>query len=122
MAKTTTKRAFAPQVSGFVKLEVTIVSDFVCYPNLVSISDKGYIKITNLPFNTSTIDAIVYAVVGELVKSFNVNDLEEDVSINKRMIKWNLKNQDEKHVAPGEYFVVIKGTLWKSIKKIAIQK
>ncbi|GHT65167.1 hypothetical protein AGMMS49556_04520 [Endomicrobiia bacterium] len=39
------------------------------------------------------------------------------MSINKRMIKWNLKNQDGKHVVPGEYFVVIKGLCGNQIKK-----
>jgi subtilisin family serine protease len=101
----------------------TGVGDFVCYPNPVSISGKGYIKITNLPFNTSMIDIAVYTVTGEFVKSFSADDSEEDTSINKRMIKWNLKNQSEKSIAPGVYFVTIKTLLGKKqVKKIAIQK
>jgi hypothetical protein len=38
--------------------------DFVCYPNPTSVSKKGYIKITNLPFYTSMIDIAVYMVPG----------------------------------------------------------
>ncbi|MDR3256082.1 MAG: S8 family serine peptidase [Endomicrobium sp.] len=99
------------------------VGDFVCYPNPASISERGYIKITNFPFNTSVIDVVVYTVTGEFVKSFNADDLEEDVSINKRMIKWNLKNQDGSQIAPGVYFISIKTLLGgKHIKKIAIFK
>lgn len=70
----------------------------------MSISDKGYIKITNLPFNTSTIDAIVYAVVGELVKSFNVNDLEGDMSINNKDDKVEFKESRRKACCSGRIF------------------
>jgi subtilisin family serine protease len=99
------------------------VGNFVCYPNPVSISKKGYVKITNFPFNTSIIEVTVYTVTGEFVKSFNADDLEEDVSIKKRMIKWDLKNQNGAKIAPGVYFVNIKTILGgKHIKKIAVQK
>jgi subtilisin family serine protease len=102
---------------------VSSVGDFVCYPNPASISDKGYIKITNLPFNTSKINITVYTITGGTVRSFDASDLVEDMSINKRMIKWNLKNQDGKPVAPGVYFVVIKTPVAdQQVKKIAIQK
>jgi subtilisin family serine protease len=99
------------------------VGDYVCYPNPVSINEKGYIKITNFPFNTSLIDVTVYTVTGEFVKSFDAGDLQEDESINKRMIKWNLRNQSGDRIAPGVYFVSIKTLLGNNkIKKIAIQK
>jgi subtilisin family serine protease len=101
------------------------VGDFVCYPNPVSISEKGYIKITNLPFHTDVIDINVYTVTGEFVKSFNASDLTEEVytAEKRRMVKWDLRNQDGNRIAPGVYFVVVKTLLGnKQVKKIGVQK
>ncbi|MDR1245342.1 MAG: S8 family serine peptidase, partial [Endomicrobium sp.] len=101
------------------------VGDFVCYPNPVSISEKGYIKITNLPFHTDVIDINVYTVTGEFVKSFNASDLTEKVytAEKRRMAKWDLRNQDGNRIAPGVYFVVVKTLLGnKQVKKIGVQK
>ncbi|MDR2818584.1 MAG: S8 family serine peptidase [Endomicrobium sp.] len=101
------------------------VGDFVCYPNPVSISQKGYIKITNLPFHTDVIDINVYTVTGEFVKSFNASDLIEEIytAEKRRMVKWDLRNQDGNRIAPGVYFVVVKTLLGdKKVKKIGIQK
>lgn len=100
------------------------VGDFVCYPNPVSISEKGYIKITNLPFHTDVIDINVYTVTGEFVKSFNASDLTEVYTAEKRrMAKWDLRNQDGNRIAPGVYFVVVKTLLGnKQVKKIGVQK
>jgi subtilisin family serine protease len=101
------------------------VGDFVCYPNPVSISATGYIKITNLPFNTNLIDIQVYTVTGEFVKSFNAGDMfeEEYTSGNRRrMLEWDLRNQDGTRIAPGVYFVTLKTLLGsKKVKKIAVQ-
>lgn len=97
------------------------LNDVVCYPNPASISKKGYIKITNLPYNTTMIEINVYTVTGELVKTFNAGDTREE---NDRMtIRWNLKNQNGASVAPGVYFIVINTpSSGKKIKKIAVQK
>ncbi|MDR1417948.1 MAG: S8 family serine peptidase [Endomicrobium sp.] len=99
------------------------IGEFICYPNPVSLSEKGYIKITNFPFNTSLIDVTVYTVTGEFVKSFSSEDLIHDTNLNKRMIKWNLKNQSGDLIAPGVYFVSIKTFLGHNqVKKIAISR
>jgi subtilisin family serine protease len=99
------------------------IGDFVCYPNPVSLSEKGYIKITNFPFHTSLIDVVVYTVTGEFVKSFNTEDIITDSTLNKRMIKWDLRNQSGDLVAPGIYFVSIKTVFFNNqIKKIAISR
>jgi subtilisin family serine protease len=99
------------------------VGEFVCYPNPVSLNEKGYIKITNFPFHTSIIDVVVYTVTGEFVKSFNAEDLITDTALNKRMIKWDLKNQNGDLVAPGVYFISIKTLIGNNqIKKIAISR
>jgi subtilisin family serine protease len=81
------------------------VGDFVCYPKPVSISGKGYVKITNLPFNTSLIEINIYTVTGEFVKSFDVSDLTEEyyTADKRRMVKWDLKNQDGSRIAPGVF-------------------
>ncbi|MDR2437542.1 MAG: S8 family serine peptidase [Endomicrobium sp.] len=101
------------------------VGDFVCYPNPVSIGATGYVKITNLPFNTDLIDVQVYTVTGEFVKSFNVGDMFEEEytsGTRRRMLKWDLRNQDGVRIAPGVYFVTLKTLLGnKQVKKIAVQ-
>jgi subtilisin family serine protease len=96
------------------------IGEFVCYPNPVSLREKGYIKVTNFPFHTSMIDVVVYTVTGEFVKSFNSEDLINDAALNKRMIKWDLRNQNGDLVAPGVYFISIKTLLGNQVKKIAI--
>ncbi|MDR2066880.1 MAG: S8 family serine peptidase [Endomicrobium sp.] len=96
------------------------IGEFVCYPNPVSLREKGYIKVTNFPFHTSMIDVVVYTVTGEFVKSFNSEDLINDATLNKRMIKWDLRNQSGDIVAPGVYFISIKTLLGNQVKKIAI--
>ncbi|MDR3125309.1 MAG: S8 family serine peptidase [Endomicrobium sp.] len=99
------------------------IGKFVCYPNPVSLSEKGYIKITNFPFHTSMIDVVVYTVTGEFVKSFNSEDLINDVTLNKRMIKWDLRNQNGDIVAPGVYFISIKTLIGTNqVKKVAISR
>ncbi|MDR0617523.1 MAG: S8 family serine peptidase [Endomicrobium sp.] len=98
------------------------IGKFVCYPTPVSLSEKGYIKITNFPFHTSMIDVVVYTVTGEFVKSFNSEDLLNDVTLNKRMIKWDLKNQNGAIVAPGVYFISIKTLISNQVKKVAISR
>lgn len=97
------------------------LGDIICFPNPSSISKTGYIKITNLPYNTSMININVYTVTGEFVKSFDASDLK---SQNGRMtIQWNLKNQNGSQIAPGVYFVTVDTPLnKKKVKKIAIQK
>jgi hypothetical protein len=102
------------------------VGDFVCYPNPASISANGYVKITNIPFNTDLIDIQIYTVSGEFVKSFDARDLfEEEYSTSgqrRRMLIWDLRNQDGAHIAPGVYFVIVKTLLWgKQVKKIAVK-
>jgi subtilisin family serine protease len=101
------------------------VGDFVCYPNPVSIGVTGYVKITNLPFNTDLIDVQVYTVTGEFVKSFNIGDMFEEEytsGTRRRMLKWDLRNQDGARIAPGVYFVTLKTLLGnKQVKKIAVQ-
>ncbi|MDR2616485.1 MAG: S8 family serine peptidase, partial [Endomicrobium sp.] len=99
------------------------IGEFVCYPNPVSLSEKGYIKVTNFPFHTSMIDVVVYTVTGEFVKSFNAEDLINDITLNKRMIKWDLRNQSGALVAPGVYFISIKTLIGSNqVKKIAISR
>jgi subtilisin family serine protease len=99
------------------------IGNFVCYPNPVSLSEKGYIKVTNFPFHTSMIDVVVYTVTGEFVKSFNAEDLINDITSNKRMIKWDLRNQSGALVAPGVYFISIKTLIGgNQVKKIAISR
>ncbi|MDR1696016.1 MAG: S8 family serine peptidase [Endomicrobium sp.] len=98
------------------------VGDIVCYPNPASISKKGYIKITNIPFNTNLVEVNVFTVMGEFVKSFGPGDAKPDAN-GRRTIEWNLKNQDGSQIAPGIYFVTINTPLsGKKVKKIAIQK
>jgi hypothetical protein len=101
------------------------VGDFVCYPNPVSIGATGHIKITNLPFNTDLIDVQIYTVTGEFVKSFNAGDMfEEEYTPGKRrrMLEWDLRNQDGARIAPGVYFVTVKSLLEsRKVKKIAVQ-
>ena len=65
---------------------------------------------------------VVYTVTGELVKSFNAEDLITDITSNKRMIKWDLKNQSGDLIVPGVYFVSIKTLLGNQIKKVAISR
>jgi subtilisin family serine protease len=106
-------------------IPLSSVGDFVCYPNPVSISEKGYIKITNLPFHTDVIDINIYTVTGEFVKSFDASDLTEEVytAAKRRMVKWDLRNQDGNRIAPGVYFVIVKTLLGnKQVKKIGVQK
>ncbi|MCL2144771.1 MAG: S8 family serine peptidase [Endomicrobia bacterium] len=106
---------------GASDLSEIIVEDIVCYPNPVSISKKGSIKITNLPYDTSLVNVNVYTVAGEFVKSFSSSDLK--MHKGRVTIEWDLKNQSGSQVAPGVYFCVIKTPeTGKKVKKIAIQK
>ncbi|MCL2485609.1 MAG: S8 family serine peptidase [Endomicrobia bacterium] len=96
--------------------------NIVCYPNPVSISKKGYIKITNLPYNTSFIEINVFTVTGEFVKTFGPSDAVPDAN-GRKTITWNLRNQHGNSIAPGVYFVVVNTPInQKVVKKIAIQK
>jgi len=97
------------------------LGDFVCYPNPVSATKKGRIKITNLPFNTSLVDINIYTVAGEFVKSFSSGDIQNDNG--RGTITWDLKNQSGSKIAPGVYFAVVNTPVnGKKVKKIAIQK
>ncbi len=112
--------------NGKLVLDTSIIPEnnigsIVCFPNPTSISKKGYMKFTNLPFNTALIDAYIYTVAGEFVRSFDADDLKE---MNGRVtIEWDLKNQSGDKVAPGVYFMIINNPVsGKTVKKIAVQK
>jgi subtilisin family serine protease len=89
------------------------VGDFVCYPNPVSISEKGYIKITNLPFHTDVIDINIYTVTGEFVKSFDASDLTEEVytAEKKKNGKMGFKKSRWKPYSAGSIFCDCKDTV-----------
>jgi subtilisin family serine protease len=108
-------------VLGGENLPETELGDIICFPNPASISKNGHVKITNLPYNTTSIEINIYTVTGEFVKSFYASDLK---SMNGKMtIEWNLKNQSGAQVAPGIYFFTIRTPVsGKKVKKIALQK
>ncbi|MDR3125236.1 MAG: S8 family peptidase [Endomicrobium sp.] len=91
------------------------------YPNPVSLSNSNGLRIANIPLTVTELDARIYNITGELVKSFSILELVDDM--NKKMIKWDLKNQNGDKVAPGVYFITIKTNFIKNqIKKIAVKK
>ncbi|MDR2616254.1 MAG: T9SS type A sorting domain-containing protein, partial [Endomicrobium sp.] len=91
------------------------------YPNPVSLSNSNGLRIANIPLTVTELDARIYNIMGELVKSFSILELVDDM--NKKMIKWDLRNQNRDKVAPGVYFITIKTNFTKKqIKKIAVKK
>jgi flagellar hook assembly protein FlgD len=65
-----------------------------------------------------TLDPVVeiYSLGGALVKQFSANQ------INNKRIFWDGRNEDERDVASGLYFVIVKENGFKKIGKIARQR
>ncbi|MDR0724237.1 MAG: S8 family peptidase [Endomicrobium sp.] len=95
--------------------------DVLVYPNPISLrSSSGYLKITNLSLDISKLEARIYNINGEFIKSFSILELEE--YINKKLLRWDLRNENGDKVAPGVYFISIKTDSGKTqIKKFAVK-
>jgi hypothetical protein len=64
---------------------------------------------------------MVYNIDGEFVKRFSILELIDD--INKKMLRWDLRNDNGDKVAPGVYFISIQTDSTKmQIKKLAVKK
>ncbi|MDR2066535.1 MAG: T9SS type A sorting domain-containing protein [Endomicrobium sp.] len=95
--------------------------DVLVYPNPVSLSNSNGLRVANIPLTVTELDARIYNIMGEFVKSFSILELADD--INKKVLRWDLRNENGDKVAPGVYFITIKTDSTKiQIKKFAIQK
>ncbi|MDR3124966.1 MAG: S8 family serine peptidase [Endomicrobium sp.] len=95
--------------------------DILVYPNPVSLSASNYLKIADISLEATKLDARIYNISGELIKSFSILELADD--INKKMLRWDLRNDNGDKIAPGVYFITIKTDSTKiQIKKIAVKK
>ena len=105
--------------------QVINTGNIIVYPNPVSVSKKGSVKITNIPINTRVYSVNIFTVTGQLVRSLDFAEASQDF-INgeeRKSLTWDLKNQSGAKVAPGVYFAVIDAlTKGKTVKKIAVQK
>ncbi|MDR2436807.1 MAG: S8 family serine peptidase [Endomicrobium sp.] len=91
------------------------------YPNPISSSEHSYLKITTFSLDISKLEPKIYNINGEFVKSFSILEFMDD--INKKTLRWDLRNENGNKVAPGVYFISIKTDSGKTqIKKFAIQK
>jgi hypothetical protein len=91
------------------------------YPNPASVSVDSYVKIANFSQDVSRLEAKIYNINGEYVRSFSIVELQEE--INSKALRWDLRNAEGRKVAPGIYFISIKTDSGKAqIRKIAIQR
>jgi hypothetical protein len=99
--------------------------NIIVYPNPVSISKKGSVRIANIPINTRIYGVNIFTVTGQFVRSLDFVEAGYDF-INgetRKFLSWDLKNQSGSQVAPGVYFAVIDTFAHgKIVKKIALQK
>ncbi|MDR1418522.1 MAG: T9SS type A sorting domain-containing protein, partial [Endomicrobium sp.] len=90
-------------------------------PNPVSLSVDSYVKIANFSQDVSRLEARIYNINGEFVRNFSILELQEE--LNRKTLRWDLRNENGSKVAPGIYFISIKTDSGKNqIRKIAIQK
>jgi hypothetical protein len=95
--------------------------DILICPNPVSLRTSNYLKIANFPLDVSRLDVRIYNINGEFVKRFSILELIYD--INKKMLRWDLRNDNGDKVAPGVYFISIQADSNKmQIKKLAVKK
>ncbi|MDR1418081.1 MAG: S8 family peptidase [Endomicrobium sp.] len=91
------------------------------YPNPASLSANSYLKIANFSQDVSRLDAKIYNINGEFVKSFSILELQDDLT--RKTLRWDLTNENGSKIAPGIYFISIKTDSGNTqIRKIAIQK
>jgi flagellar hook assembly protein FlgD len=85
------------------------------------LSASNYLKIANIPLEVTKLGARIYNINGDFIKSFSILELADD--INKKMLRWDLRNDNGDKVAPGVYFITIKTDSTKiQIKKFAVKK
>ncbi|MDR2066434.1 MAG: S8 family serine peptidase [Endomicrobium sp.] len=95
--------------------------NILVYPNPVSLSASNYLNITSIPLEVTKLSARIYNINGEFIKSFSILELADN--INKKMLRWDLRNENGDKVAPGVYFITIKTDSTKiQIKKFAVKK
>jgi hypothetical protein len=95
--------------------------DVLVCPNPISLRDYSYLKITNFSLDISKLEARIYNINGEFIKSFSILELVDD--INKKTLRWDLRNESGDIVAPGIYFISIKTDSGETqIRKFAVQK
>lgn len=95
--------------------------DILIYPNPASISRVNSLKIANFSQNVSKLNAEIYDINGETIKSFNILELQN--GLKGKSLIWNLRNEKGEKIAPGLYFITIKiDSGITQIRKIAIQK
>ncbi|MDR2617224.1 MAG: T9SS type A sorting domain-containing protein [Endomicrobium sp.] len=99
----------------------TSEQNVLVYPNPVCLSASNYLKIANIPLEVTKLGARIYNINGDFIKSFSILELADD--INKKMLRWDLRNDNGDKVAPGVYFITIKTDSTKiQIKKFAVKK
>jgi hypothetical protein len=94
--------------------------DVIVYSNPTSLSKQDILKFGISSPDISVVNAHVFTVTGELVKSFSTEDLNS--ANGNDVFAWNLENQDGRKVAPGVYFLVAQTNLGKRIEKFALTK
>jgi hypothetical protein len=106
---------------GWHEPSVSSPTDVFFYSNPTSLK-HGYLKIGMYNFSPtiSFVDAYIYTVTGEFVKSFFMTDLRNEND--KMFFRWDLKNQDGNKVAPGVYFLIVHTNEGNHKRKFAITK
>lgn len=97
-------------------IEIEGLSKVVCYPNPAR---NGYVYITNLPTSPRDFSLEIFTMTANIVKSFSADDTELNGD-GVRRLKWDCRNDDGQHVAPGIYLVLIKNDSKKKIVKVAV--
>ncbi|MDR0724010.1 MAG: T9SS type A sorting domain-containing protein, partial [Endomicrobium sp.] len=95
--------------------------DVLVYPNPISLRASNYLKITNFSLDILKLEAKIYNINGEFIKSFSILELIDD--LNRKSLSWDLRNENGDKVTPGIYFISIKTDSGKTqIRKFAVQK
>ncbi len=92
------------------------LSNVVIYPNPAR---NGVVNFINLPTETTKLFIEIYTITGQLVKSFNLEDVSL-IATGNRKLSWDCKNYSGAPIAPGVYIALIKSDSDKKKIKFAI--
>jgi len=105
---------------GYKAKATTTLDTVRIFPNPVITKDNHQITFDQLP---ATFDkCVVYNIAGEVVKTFNTDDLDITTDPTNPTVRWNLANDNGKNVASGLYILVIKVGKDSKYYKFAIIK